>query len=198
MTQTDPSCSNPKSGLALVAALKHPLRSRIIAILEYESATARDLAERLGAPLRTVRYHLRHLRERGLVVVVRSEARRNTVEYCFRLETIGVIDDEMFAELGPSEQRTVINSCFRMIVGGINRFVQSSEPYGPYLPGVARVGLRVDPEGWRRLLSIHVLALEQIIQLKQEAAARLDESNEEGVEVETSLIYFAQRLNEHL
>jgi DNA-binding transcriptional ArsR family regulator len=55
---------------ALVEALAHPDRVRLVALLCEEEATAAELAARLGRPRATVTRHLRALTARGLLAEV--------------------------------------------------------------------------------------------------------------------------------
>ena len=56
----------------LVKALAHPLRIRILAILEDRVASPSEIAEQLDAPLGNVSYHVRQLAELGLISLVRE------------------------------------------------------------------------------------------------------------------------------
>lgn len=66
---------------ALLEALRHPLR---VALLRryLEAATplgSKDLADSLGQPLSSVRYHVRKLAELGAIEIVEEEQRRGAV-----------------------------------------------------------------------------------------------------------------------
>lgn len=57
---------------AVVEALAHPDRVRLVALLCERDATAAELAERLGRPRAAVTRHLRVLVSRGLLAQLRS------------------------------------------------------------------------------------------------------------------------------
>src|SRR5947199_7951973 len=67
-----------------VKALSHPLRVRVLAILEERTASPVQLAELLGASLGVVSYHVRTLEKFGLIKLVRTTPVRGAVElhYC--------------------------------------------------------------------------------------------------------------------
>jgi len=58
----------------LANAMAHPLRVRILAILDEGRASPSDLATHLGVPVENVAYHVRVLRQYGLVRLVRRAA----------------------------------------------------------------------------------------------------------------------------
>lgn len=67
-----------------VKALSHPLRVRILGILEEQAASPVELSQVLSASLGTVSYHVRQLNELGLLDLVRETPRRGAVEHHYR------------------------------------------------------------------------------------------------------------------
>jgi DNA-binding transcriptional ArsR family regulator len=47
--------------MAIVQALSHPLRARILSVLQEREASPKELAEHFGAPLPNVAYHIQVL-----------------------------------------------------------------------------------------------------------------------------------------
>src|SRR3954466_2441505 len=68
----------------LVKALAHPIRVRILGILEDRSATPRELATAIGVPLENVSYHVRTLRNFGLIELERTRQVRGAIEHHYR------------------------------------------------------------------------------------------------------------------
>src|SRR3954447_17129680 len=86
----------------LAKALSHPLRPRILQRLDEEAvASPNQLAEALAEPLGNVSYHVRILRELGLVELVRTEPRRGALEHFYRATARPWLDDEQWAALPP-------------------------------------------------------------------------------------------------
>src|SRR3954471_8149406 len=69
----------------LVKALAHPLRVRILALLERGPATPKQLAAALDAPLENLSYHVRTLRDFGFIVLEQRRMVRGAVEHQYRL-----------------------------------------------------------------------------------------------------------------
>jgi len=93
-------------------ALAHPLRVRILAMLEERDASPVQLAGRLEAPLGTVAYHVRTLERLGLIEMVATHQRRGATEHVYatrrhpRLSRRALtLDAEGLAELAEARRR---------------------------------------------------------------------------------------------
>ena len=67
-----------------VNAMSHPLRVRILAMLDERQASPNQLAGWLGASLGTVAYHVRTLLQLGLIELVDETRVRGAVEHHYR------------------------------------------------------------------------------------------------------------------
>src|SRR3954463_12907224 len=63
----------------LVKALAHPLRIRILGILEQRSATPKELAELLDVQIENLSYHVRTLRDYGFIKLERRRMVKGAV-----------------------------------------------------------------------------------------------------------------------
>jgi len=67
-----------------VKALSHPLRVRILGILEDRPASPVELSQHLEASLGTISYHVRQLYQLGLLELVGETPRRGAIEHHYR------------------------------------------------------------------------------------------------------------------
>jgi DNA-binding transcriptional ArsR family regulator len=67
----------------LIKALSHPMRTRILGLLDERIASPRELSEELGVPLQNVSYHVRELAKLRLVKLVRTRQRRGAFEHLY-------------------------------------------------------------------------------------------------------------------
>ena len=65
-------------------ALSHPVRVRILERLKQGPASPSELSGMLGTPLGATAYHVRTLRQLGLVELVREERRGGAIEHYYR------------------------------------------------------------------------------------------------------------------
>ena len=68
----------------VLRALNHPVRRRILAMIDEGEASSKELASRLELPVPNVSYHVGILRDLGLIKVVRETPRRGAVERHYR------------------------------------------------------------------------------------------------------------------
>src|SRR3954462_5029406 len=80
-----------------IKALSHPLRVRILAILEERTASPVQLAQLLDASLGVVSYHVRTLERFGLIKLVRTNPVRGAVEHHYRANARPTISDAGWA-----------------------------------------------------------------------------------------------------
>lgn len=68
----------------LVKALAHPLRVRILGLLESRTMTPKAIAAELGMRLENVSYHVRILRDFGFIKLERKKQVRGAIEHHYR------------------------------------------------------------------------------------------------------------------
>src|SRR5829696_2433534 len=77
-----------------VKAMSHPLRVRILALLEERTASPVELAGWLGATLGTTAYHVRTLERMGLIELTRETRVRGAVEHHYRAKERPTVSDD--------------------------------------------------------------------------------------------------------
>jgi DNA-binding transcriptional ArsR family regulator len=95
---TAPSQSELESAAGLFRALAHPLRAQILLTLDRELLSPRELEQRLdGAKLGLVAYHVRMLRDDGLLELVETRRVRGSVESFYGLTPRGRLAHSVLA-----------------------------------------------------------------------------------------------------
>src|SRR5262245_8245332 len=76
---------NPSAiGHKMARAYAHPVRARALMILGKRVASPKEIAEELGEPIGKVSYHIRDLRDTGLIELVETDASRGGVQHFYR------------------------------------------------------------------------------------------------------------------
>jgi DNA-binding transcriptional ArsR family regulator len=75
-------------------AYSHPVRARALMILAARVASPREIAEELGEPLGTVSYHVRGLRDAGLIELVETDGSSGGVQHFYRAARLPIVDTE--------------------------------------------------------------------------------------------------------
>ena len=76
----------PHAGLVdprLAKALAHPLRARILVVLNERVASPNEIAQMLGEALPNVSYHVRTLSDLDCIALVRTAQRRGAIEHYY-------------------------------------------------------------------------------------------------------------------
>ncbi len=104
----------------LVKALAHPLRLRILGILEKRVASPSELAEELSAPLGNVSYHVRMLADFGLIKLVRRTPRRGAVEHHYEAVGRVTMSDDAWSQLPGLVREALISETLSQIGEQVN------------------------------------------------------------------------------
>src|SRR3954470_2559623 len=168
-----------------VKALSHPLRVRILGILEEQPASPVELSQVLDATLGTISYHVRQLNELGLLELVRETPRRGAIEHHYRAkprpksggsswESVSVIAKQ--AVIGAELAQTTEVATRAAAVGGFDRDHARLE----------RLRMTLDAKGVEQLSKAVAKLVDDARRIQDAAAKRLGSAN--GAGTETALV----------
>ena len=132
-----------------VKAMSHPLRVRILALLDERTASPVELAGWLDATLGTVAYHVRTLERMGLVELVRETRVRGAVEHHYRSVERPRVSDEAWAAAPPIAKQVAVSSTLQTI----DAYARAASAAGGFDHGnshLTRTALRLDARGLER------------------------------------------------
>jgi len=158
----------------LAKALAHPLRVRILSILEQRSATPKELGLELGVPLGNVSYHVRALRDHGFLELERTRVVRGALEHRYRLTTRPRISAETWTEL-PAVVReafdaAAVSQVFEDVSGALG-----ADGFADPASHIARYAFELDDEGFAEASRVVAEALERFAEIDARAKERLGE-----------------------
>jgi DNA-binding transcriptional ArsR family regulator len=130
-------------------ALAHPLRVRILSMLEERNASPVQLSEHLDATLGTVAYHVRTLERLGLIEMVATHQRRGATEHVYAAREHPRFSSRAWAVTHPMTKHMMVASTLSQIgevasqsaAGGFDR----AEAV------IVRDTLELDDAGWAQL-----------------------------------------------
>ncbi|HEX8207065.1 MAG TPA: winged helix-turn-helix domain-containing protein [Solirubrobacteraceae bacterium] len=105
----------------LVKALAHPIRMKILNILDDRIATPKELAEILGLPLENVSYHVRTLKDFGFIKLEKTRQVRGAVEHHYKVAARPRIGDKLWSETPRVVQEAIVDSHLQVIVDVIGQ-----------------------------------------------------------------------------
>jgi DNA-binding transcriptional ArsR family regulator len=131
-----------------VKGMAHPARVRIMAMLQERVLSPAQLAAQLGAPVGRIAYHVRTLRNLGLIELVEQRKVRGGVARFYRAKARVIVSDEAWARASPIAKQVVVSSALQVIgayaaaaAGGFDR----REAH------LTRTPLDLDDQGWEEL-----------------------------------------------
>lgn len=174
----------------LVRAYAHPLRIRILGLLDNRTASPSEIATELGTPLSNTSYHVRQLVALGLVELVGRTARRGAIEHHYTARVRPTITDAGWAKLPDIVKRAVVEGWLQQTIAHV---VNAAQAGGFHRDDAhhSRTAGRVDDEGWSELSRELALMLERAERIVEESEARLDrDPGKRAVDVTTVLMQF--------
>jgi DNA-binding transcriptional ArsR family regulator len=168
MAKTVPNIDDPR----YVKALSHPLRVRILALLQERTASPRELAEWLDATLGTVSYHVRTLHDFGLIELVRTSQVRGAIAHHYRSKVRPRVSDEAWATAAPIVKQAAVGASLQTV----DDYARASAAAGGFDRGEAhltRTNLRLDAKGWLAAAKACEKLLAELGRVEEAAARRL-------------------------
>ena len=169
-----------------VKAMSHPLRVRILAMLDERKASPNELAGWLGASLGTVAYHVRTLFQLGLIELVDETRVRGAVEHHYRAKPRPSVGVEGWAEAPPIAKQAAVGSSLD-VIGEYARVSAAAGGFDRADAQLRRELLRLDAKGFAQLSKACDKLVEQAEKIEAAAAQRLARSGAEAETVETGL-----------
>jgi DNA-binding transcriptional ArsR family regulator len=163
---------------ALVQALAHPLRARILGVLEERVASPKELAAHLNTPLPNIAYHIQVLRKLKVIRLVKKTPRRGAVEHHYTADYAVHVDDEAWSQTpGLIKERMVAG-----LLEEIGEDATDAAAMGGFDHDdahLSRSRLLLDQQAWTALSTKLKELLDWGYELQKESAVRLKRSNHE-------------------
>jgi len=155
-----------------VKAMSHPLRVRILAMLDERKASPNQLAGWLGASLGTVAYHVRTLEQLGLIELVDETRVRGAVEHHYRARERPNVTAEGWAQAPPIAKQAAVGSSLDVIA----EYARAAAAAGGFDRADAqlrRALVKLDGRGFAQLSKACDRLLEQAAKIEAAAAERI-------------------------
>ena len=154
-----------------VKALSHPLRVRILAMLQERTASPSQLSEWLGATLGTTAYHVRSLHQLGLIELADETRVRGAIEHHYRAGKRPMVSEDAWAQAPPIAKQAAVGSALQMV----DEYARKSAAEGGFDRAEAhlsRTSLKLDDKGWDQLNKACLKFVEQVEKIEASAKER--------------------------
>jgi DNA-binding transcriptional ArsR family regulator len=170
-------------------AISHPIRIRLLAMLEEEPASPVVLANKLDQPLGTIAYHVRTLYDLGLLKLVSTRQRRGATEHYYQTTGHPHATSETWEALDSvSKQRLLTATLARA-----NDYATRSAAAGGFDAKDSHVSvspLKLDKKGLSQLSKESKKWLAKAEQIEAEAAARIADNPDSAIHVGLNMMLF--------
>jgi DNA-binding transcriptional ArsR family regulator len=163
----------------LIKALAHPLRVRVLSILETrEMASPNELADELSVSLGVMSYHVRRLHALGFLELVKRTPRRGAIEHHYRAKARPRVTDEGWAETPAIVKRAMVGASLQQT----SSYVNAAAAQGGFDRSDARLtrrGVTLDQKGWSQLGREMTKWMKKLEEIESESLERVRESGDE-------------------
>ena len=170
----------------LLKAISHPLRHRLLGMLDGRVASPNELARELGLPLGRVSYHIRLLHDLGAIELVNTEPRRGALEHYYRAVTRAWFGEGDWARLPRSTRRGILGHNLQQIFTWVTTSAEAGG-FDHATSQVLRAALELDDEGREAVAQVARDAIERAQEINEQAAARRASSPDGPAPVATEL-----------
>ncbi len=172
-----------------VRAISHPLRIRLLAMLDEEPASPVVLAGKLGASLGTVSYHVRTLYELGLLELVSTRQRRGATEHIYRARAHPRFTDEHSDSLDDTSEAPSVTASLNRIHNVASR-AAAAGGFDHSDAQFTRTPLKLDDRGWADLANATRSWLQAAQEIEREAARRISRDSGRGLQAGLVVLLF--------
>jgi DNA-binding transcriptional ArsR family regulator len=165
----------------IAKALSHPMRARILAILNNRTASPNEIAEMIDERLPNVSYHVRVLLDLGCIELVDTAQRRGAIEHYYQALVRPFFSDRDWKRLPKSGRQSISDSALQIIWEDVSdamnagTFEERTDRHLSHSP------MTLDSEGWRELAKVLERVIAEAERIESQSAARLKKSDEAGI-----------------
>jgi DNA-binding transcriptional ArsR family regulator len=182
----------------MARAYAHPIRARALMLLGARTASPREIADEIGESLGKVSYHVRELRDAGLIELVETDSTRGGVQHFYRAAFLPIINAEGMSNLDAEEKAAASTVVISLMVADVAAAVEGRTIDRRPEQVLVRYHALVDREGWEELSELYTNMMYRSIDIGKEARERLEESGEEGIPAGMHALMFELPTADHV
>lgn len=157
----------------LIRTLNHPLRVRILSILNERTSSPSDLAEELNVSLSDTSYHVRQLLEADQIELVKRVQRRGAVEHYYRGVRRALIPPDAWKHLPESVQAKIAADTYELLFKDANKALEAQAYTKRPDSHVSWTPMTLDQKGWDSFVDLLAETLDRGLEIQAEASSRL-------------------------
>jgi DNA-binding transcriptional ArsR family regulator len=174
-----------------VKAISHPIRHKVLVMLNDRVASPNEMATEMGESLGRVSYHVRRLAEIGAIELVRTEPRRGAVEHYYRAKARPWFSGDDWALLPKSTRHDILGQSLGRLGADVVA-AAAGEGFDHDRVHVSSTPLALDDRALADLGRLLEGTLERALELQAESAGRrAGDSGRARTATKLAILHFA-------
>jgi DNA-binding transcriptional ArsR family regulator len=154
----------------------HPVRVKALTILTEREASPKEISTEIDHPLSNVSYHVRVLRNLGMVEVVVDEQVRGLVKTFYKAVARSFLDDCDWEKLNPKVRTAVSAYGMDAVIKDAAEALDAGTFDKRADRHLSRTPMVLDEQGWKDALAVQAETLARHLDIQAEASERLNGS----------------------
>ncbi|HEX6780830.1 MAG TPA: winged helix-turn-helix domain-containing protein [Solirubrobacterales bacterium] len=189
-----------KRSVTIFNALKHPLRVRILEILNEgprspsqfveEGLVPRESYNSYQQALSLASYHFRELQKEGCLEIAESIPRRGAVEHVYRGLARVFVDDAEFEEMDPATRRQLSRISLQGMVARADRAIAEDTFDARADRHLTWMPMQLDERGWKEVVAKLATTFAELTQIRRDAGDRIAASGAEVIPATVAMLGF--------
>ena len=174
----------------IAKALSHPMRARILVILNDRVASPNEIAETIDERLPNVSYHVRALVELGCIELVDTAQRRGAIEHYYRAIIRPFFSDRDWKRIPRSARLAISDTALELVWEDVSDAVKAGTFDGRTDRYLNHTPMVLDEQGWAEMTAVLGRASAEAEKVASRSAERLTRSKDDGVPTRVVLMQF--------
>jgi len=160
----------------IAKALSHPMRARILMILNERVASPNEIADDIDERLPNVSYHVRALLDLGCIELVDTAQRRGAIEHYYRAVVRPFFSDSDWKRIPRSGRQAISDSILQIIWEDVSDSIKAGTFEGRTDRHLTHSRMLLDEEGWSELTKYLSGVLAEVEKIESRSKARIKKS----------------------
>jgi DNA-binding transcriptional ArsR family regulator len=160
----------------IAKALSHPMRARILMILNERVASPNEIADDIDERLPNVSYHVRALLDLGCIELVDTAQRRGAIEHYYRAVVRPFFSDSDWKRIPRSGRQAISDSILQVIWEDVSDSIKAGTFEGRADRHLTHSRMLLDDEGWSELTKYLSGVLAEVEKIESRSKARIKKS----------------------
>jgi DNA-binding transcriptional ArsR family regulator len=175
----------------IAKALSHPMRARILMILNERVASPNEIAEMIEERLPNVSYHVRALLDLGCIELVDTAQRRGAIEHYYRAVVRPFFSDRDWKRLPRSGRQAISDSILKILWEDLSESMKAGTFESRPDRHLAHSRMVLDEQGWEEMVKLLNTMFAETEKIEAGSKARLKKAADgAGISTTFALMHF--------